>query len=137
MTSLDKKVTAELQNFQTNNNFQDCCSAKRLTFDENFAKNVNRYDACSLGTYQAQAKFPTSQVLLTMRNNLNNYPDIKWQYYGSEEGTMTLYPSNKNCHSQFDPRFRPWYVQASTPVEKDVVIIIDKSGIIFYLFLSI
>lgn len=71
---------------------------------------------------------PTEPVYNVMKKNLNDFPDIKWQYFGSEKGEMVIYPSNKNCDKNYDPRFRPWYVEASNPKIKDVVLVIDTSG---------
>lgn len=69
-----------------------------------------------------------------MINNLNKHPDLKWQYYGDEEGVTTIYPANKICNKKYDPRFRPWYAQAATPVKKDIILMIDVSGKTFYIF---
>jgi len=58
---------------------------------------------------------------------------FKWRYYGSREGVLVNYPGFlwqrdfKSCGGDYDPTFRPWYVQgASGP--KNVVIILDRSG---------
>ncbi|XP_078487608.1 VWFA and cache domain-containing protein 1-like [Ciona intestinalis] len=61
--------------------------------------------------------------------NYQNLPSLKWQYFGSEQGVTTLFPSFRttDCGS-YDNRFRPWYVQANVPKPKQVVIVIDKSA---------
>ncbi len=50
--------------------------------------------------------FPTSAFESTMKNNLKINPGMKWQYFGSELGAMTLFPSTKQCSTTYDPRFR-------------------------------
>ena len=65
-----------------------------------------------------------------MQQILLDYPFVKWQYFGSEEGMLTLFPAFEDdapCPS-YDPRFRPWYVETATPEPKDVVLVIDTSG---------
>jgi hypothetical protein len=44
-----------------------------------------------------------------MRDNLYQYPSIKYQYVGTEEGITVVYPKFKTCSSTYDPRFR-WVV---------------------------
>ena len=54
-----------------------------------------------------------------------------WQYFGSQSGGYTIFPAYKesrDASSKYDPRFRPWYVNALAPEALDVVIILDKSG---------
>lgn len=54
-----------------------------------------------------------------------------WQYFGAESGAYTIYPAHQqDCAGaeQYDPRFRPWYINALVPEALDVVLIIDKSG---------
>lgn len=60
---------------------------------------------------------------------------IKYQYVGFYNSFRTIYPyvhkafidpSSEKC-SEYDPRFRPWYVAAATGA-KNVVLLIDISG---------
>jgi hypothetical protein len=64
-----------------------------------------------------------------MIKNLNKNPDLRWQYFGSQEGILSTYPAHKftSCDS-YDNRVRPWYVEGIAPEPKDIVLIIDKSG---------
>ena len=64
-----------------------------------------------------------------MIDNGNKNPDLRWQYFGSQEGILSLYPAHKfsSCDS-YDNRVRPWYVEGIAPEPKDIVLIIDKSG---------
>ncbi|ELU16026.1 hypothetical protein CAPTEDRAFT_193019 [Capitella teleta] len=91
---------------------------------------VNRRDAClhGQGLNKNPTKFLNDQIIQVMKENLHLYPSIKFQYVGTEEGVTTVYPRFKSCSSTYDPRFRPWYVEAATPESKDVVVVIDTSG---------
>lgn len=51
---------------------------------------------------------PLSEELKqVMRNNEEFEPSIKWQYFGTEFGTHTIYPTRKTdeCDT-YDPRYR-------------------------------
>ena len=54
----------------------------------------------------ANVRYITESVLRAMKQNLQNTPGLKWQYYGSEEGVVTFYPANQLCDYTYDPRFR-------------------------------
>ena len=54
------------------------------------------------------------------------YPGIKWQFFGSYNGIMRNYPGRDRC-AQYDPRLRPWYVEATTGA-KNIILIMDISG---------
>ena len=41
-----------------------------------------------------------------MKQNFDNNPTLKWQYFGGEDGIMSIFPSNYACDNKFDPRFR-------------------------------
>ena len=65
-----------------------------------------------------------------MKQISNDFPFIKWQFFGSAEGMLTLFPAfgdEASC-SGYDPRLRPWYVETAMPEPKDVVLVIDTSG---------
>ena len=70
-------------------------------------------------------------VLKEMKDIIEKYPFVTWQYFGSEEGVMTNYPvfedDGSDC-SQYDPRSRPFYLETATPEAKDVVLVIDTSA---------
>ena len=71
-----------------------------------------------------------------VKGNLND-AGAAWQYFGSETGVASMFPASyageDNCpHDSYDPRLRPWYVQALTTSPIDVVIILDKSGSMQY-----
>lgn len=53
---------------------------------------------------------------------------VVWSYFGHTSGAYKIYPgSNRSSCSDYDPRFRPWYVQAQTR-PKNVILVIDTSG---------
>uniref|UniRef100_H2ZN00 Uncharacterized protein n=1 Tax=Ciona savignyi TaxID=51511 RepID=H2ZN00_CIOSA len=87
---------------------------------------------CSIesSTATESHKTPNENFLKVAQENKDRYPGLKWQYFGSEHGVFTHYPASyiSSCNTTYDNRFRPWYVQASTPKPKDVIIAIDKSG---------
>ncbi|CAH1784579.1 unnamed protein product [Owenia fusiformis] len=64
------------------------------------------------------------------KKNAEDYPDLLWQYFGSQQGFMRNYPASKwrrEGVDLYDVRRRPWYTQgASSP--KDMLILIDTSG---------
>lgn len=43
-------------------------------------------------------------ILELMKKNLGNIP--KWQYVGTEDGTMYLYPTVDACNPLYDPRLQ-------------------------------
>nr|XP_026690878.1 VWFA and cache domain-containing protein 1-like isoform X2 [Ciona intestinalis] len=111
----------------------ECCmlTNSELEFDPSFKQKVNSGQVCErkssnspLNPTKLQNGFKNACI-----QNYQNLPSLKWQYFGSEQGVTTLFPSLRatNCGS-FDNRFRPWYVQANVPKPKQVVIVIDKSG---------
>ncbi|ELT90479.1 hypothetical protein CAPTEDRAFT_196424 [Capitella teleta] len=108
-----------------------CCSDLDIhEIDSNFQQIVDRTEACHHGQGLAMnpSKFVDNIIINVMKENLYQYPSIKFQYVGTEEGVTTVFPKFKTCSSTYDPRFRPWYVEAATPEPKDVVVVIDISG---------
>lgn len=51
--------------------------------------------------------FPTSRIQEIMKENYRLNPNLKWQYFGKEDGVFVNYPSVKlsDC-SNYDPRYR-------------------------------
>jgi len=50
----------------------------------------------------------------------------KWQYVGTSNGAYLIYPGLLMC-TKYDPRYRPWYVGASTGA-KNFILVLDFSG---------
>ncbi|XP_065835892.1 VWFA and cache domain-containing protein 1-like isoform X2 [Oscarella lobularis] len=117
----------------TNNALDECCflSENRRTYDSRFSDDVDLNGQCNrLTATTDNAQFNVGENLVSMfKSNLQSNPTLKWQYFASQEGLISIYPAFKvqDCGS-YDPRFRPWYVSASVPEPKDVVLVIDKSG---------
>ncbi|KAI0211084.1 VWFA and cache domain-containing protein 1 [Lamellibrachia satsuma] len=115
------------------NGINRCCQIKDTETEYNFLfkKQVVMQALCYRKAAESNTtnQVPTSaELLMTFRENLGLMPHLKWQYYGTEGGLSVTYPAKKSgACGAYDPRFRPWYVEASTPVPKDIVIIIDRS----------
>lgn len=66
------------------------------------------------------------------KQNLGNDTDLRWQYFGSNNGLYRMYPGREwqtnfaGFYENYDPRVRPWYI-AATSGPKDVVIVLDCS----------
>ncbi|KAK3087851.1 hypothetical protein FSP39_011482 [Pinctada imbricata] len=76
------------------------------------------------------SKFPTLDVLEIFKRNQNNIPDLRWQYFATEDGIMINYPSTSSGFSDctsYDPRFRPFYVSTAMQTPKDIVVVMDTS----------
>ncbi len=114
----------------------ECCdvasSQKRLEYDSRFRNKIDFASLCVKVSESAPSsrKYVDDSVLDKMRENMQNNPVIKWQYFASEEGILANFPAfhdTADCKS-YDPRFRPFYVETATPEPKDVVLVIDTSG---------
>jgi len=114
----------------------ECCqianSPKRLEYDSRFRNKVDFANLCVKVSQSAplSRQYVADSVLSEMKDILQQYPVIKWQYFGSEEGMLANFPAfedTADCES-YDPRYRPFYVETATPEPKDVVLVIDTSG---------
>jgi hypothetical protein len=66
----------------------------------------------------------------TWVGNLGNDSSMSWQYFGSSDGFLRVYPAVKwrqDFPDTFDARFERWYLETSI-VPADIVILIDRSG---------
>ncbi|ELU01004.1 hypothetical protein CAPTEDRAFT_222126 [Capitella teleta] len=128
---LRDEVEGKWASLSRTNIFPECCSnVNTHEIDSNFQQEVDREHACNFGQgiQRSPSKYLDNDIVNVMQDNLYQYPSIKFQYVGTEEGVTTVFPKFKTCSSTYDPRFRPWYVEAATPEPKDVVIVIDVSG---------
>jgi Mg-chelatase subunit ChlD len=122
----------------------ECCGVQSSTveYDPSFYTGVDRQHACvrsstpvtSLVAADYKCVSVFNDLTEVEKNNLLEDPDLKWQYYGTEEGMFGIYPSQPQLDSEghpscndYDPRFRPWYVAAAA-LPKDVVLVLDVSG---------
>ena len=69
----------------------------------------------------------TSGGIIDQKLREASQPPYRWAYYANFNGLMKTYPSTKVSCDDYDPRFRPWYVSATTG-RKNVILIIDVSG---------
>ena len=111
--------------------YPECCKINPTETDHRFKTKVFSNMFCEIkAKYISKGAIHLSKSLEeTMINNLNKNPDLRWQYFGSQEGILSTYPAHKytSCDS-YDNRVRPWYVEGIAPEPKDIVLIIDKSG---------
>ncbi|CAH1777703.1 unnamed protein product [Owenia fusiformis] len=112
---------------------QECCHSRPRERDERFKAKVDLGDACiqisETAPHRNQREYFHKGLAEVMKENMKNLPSLKWQYVGTEQGITITYPmAAMGTCSDYDNRFRPWYVESATPEPKDVVIVIDKSG---------
>ncbi|XP_076082495.1 VWFA and cache domain-containing protein 1-like isoform X1 [Mytilus galloprovincialis] len=128
---IKQAVEEDIDRFPSYTSMPQCCHATGLTNSSQFRTKVNMNQACvTISSFSPPERtFPTTKIQDVMKDNHNRNPNLKWQYFGKEDGIYLNYPSLKlNDCSNYDPRFRPFYVSTATPVQKDVVVVIDKSG---------
>nr|CAB3227392.1 VWFA and cache domain-containing protein 1-like [Phallusia mammillata] len=111
-----------------------CCklSDDQSRYDSRFHTVMDTNQKCSIlaPTAPDVKKTPGQAFLDAAVENIQAHPGLKWQYFGSEEGVFTRFPSSPvgSCNTTYDNRYRPWYVQASATKPKDVVVVIDRSA---------
>ncbi|XP_077995824.1 VWFA and cache domain-containing protein 1-like [Glandiceps talaboti] len=119
---------------QDQGSFQQCCQVdlSDLEFNSRYGKALDPNTVCTRISPNAEpnSRHFSHEVIEVMKENFRKVPTLKWQYFNSEEGVFTIYPSNKldSCTDGYDGRFRPWYVEAVSPEPKNLVVVIDKSG---------
>lgn len=136
MRKLKQAVEEAYGRSLSNSRQWECCKTKdissNLEYDFRFRQRVDHAKACVKISESARSnrRYLDDLFVNEMKQMLHDYPFVKWQYFGSEEGMLTLFPAfeDKAACSSYDPRFRPWYVETATPEPKDVVLVIDTSG---------
>jgi hypothetical protein len=141
----DKASTSQTYSTNSNGDGPSSCCKKSIEsgYDSYFKSEVSLNDMCFRGECnmagRSLAGSPSCSKSVIKgdffdeaKGNLGD-PGAAWQYFGSETGVATMFPSSyagdDNCPKDpYDPRLRPWYVQALTTTPMDVVIILDKSG---------
>ncbi|MCK4872971.1 MAG: SpoIIE family protein phosphatase [Phycisphaerales bacterium] len=53
---------------------------------------------------------PMTSLYASLREDLDEH--LRWQYTALESGVHTTYPGHGGYPAQFDPRVRPWYIEA-------------------------
>ncbi|XP_076031326.1 VWFA and cache domain-containing protein 1-like isoform X2 [Oratosquilla oratoria] len=76
-----------------------------------------------------QSSTTPDRVNLTVKDILKRFPAIISIYYGLEDGTFRIYPAKtaseiEKC-KQYDHKIRYWYTLASSPLPKDIVVLVD------------
>lgn len=84
------------------------------------------FEAYSLPEEQRRIVCVSSLLEPVMKENVLNDPLLKWQYVGHPSGVFRKYPGTEPL-TNYDPRLRPWYIDASTG-PKDMVFLLDISG---------
>ncbi|XP_065176178.1 VWFA and cache domain-containing protein 1-like isoform X2 [Sycon ciliatum] len=133
VTSLRSRARDAYNGGQTSSTLTECCRLSRnsVSFDARFNQTVNLDNGCDRISASASSSRSTisSTITAEAKAQLNRVPEARFQYFGSEEGYATLYPGiNITDCSDYDPRFRPWYVASAVPTPKDLVIVVDVSG---------
>ena len=133
---LKKAVEASYVSPSKQTTVKECCKIDQstLVYDKRYPSKVDLNNICLMKSGSASPN-PTyldgEAILKEMKDMVNTYPFITWQYFGSEEGVMTNFPvfedSGEDC-SKYDPRIRPFYLETATPEAKDVVLVIDTSA---------
>ena len=78
-----------------------------------FRTPVDKSSFCYQRAAQTVKKLPVgNKVLAILEENLQNYPTVKWQYFGTKSGLHVTYPKSlrrnpNNCYG-YDSRSRPW-----------------------------
>lgn len=122
--------------FTNVSNIPECCSVQLDGMDNRFLREVNLNEMCIYGRVlnnDDPKKYATSTVLSVMKNNSQEWPTFKFQYFGTEDGVTTTYPAKRVCSDTYDPRFRPWYSEGASMGQKDIVIALDRSGSMSYM----
>ena len=71
---------------------------------------VNKEELCFIGkgVKKTDSHFK-DDLVETMKQNYANNPALKWQYVGTEDGVLHIYPASVNCQftsESYDPRLR-------------------------------
>ena len=93
----------------------DCCMfrSKQDEYSADFKKVVDPSNFCYNRAAETVKTLPVDKkVLKKMKDNFRDYPDVKWQHFGTTSGFHVTYPkslrrSPDNCYA-YDPRARPW-----------------------------
>jgi hypothetical protein len=77
---------------------------------------------------QCLAETVRSEFLRVAGREYSNPERVAYLYYGGQDGGMFFqWPAMQWCPTNYDPRYRPWYV-AAVAGPKDVVVVVDCSG---------
>ncbi|KAI8499268.1 hypothetical protein Bbelb_230320 [Branchiostoma belcheri] len=111
-----------------------------LTFSTYFKQHVNKsYSVVKISDEVPRDDNATVNTVVytsgldeVFKNNSKEDELLRWQYFGSSNGLLRLYPGREwdtnfaGFYNDYDPRIRPWYI-AATSGAKDVVVVLDCS----------
>nr|XP_039253607.1 VWFA and cache domain-containing protein 1-like isoform X1 [Styela clava] len=133
---LEAEIQTGKHKMSSRSKWVSCCKydESKTAMDKRFKTKIDNSTICELvspSTPLAYYQLPRAVVNQMIENN-KNMPFLKWQYVGSNQGVLFSYPAHRNqdfCRgNQYDPRYRPWYVEAASPEKKRVVILLDSSN---------
>lgn len=128
--NLKSKIEELYKTENFNGDYQQCCELdeSKLEYNSDIMKKSDN-TLCVRIARDTDKLIPGSKDLLAaMLDNYDHFKQLKWQYYGTIDGTFVKTPAAKDssCRS-YDPRLRPWFVEAVNPIPKDLVLVIDRS----------
>ena len=110
--NIKRNVDANFNSYTRNqdNAYKECCKTDiNNEYNYQFKGLVDLHKFCIRQSEFAgdNKRYATSSLLQAFKQNHNSADELKWQYFGTEEGLSFVYPSSKasDCDS-YDPRFR-------------------------------
>jgi hypothetical protein len=109
-TLISNKVKLEAQLLEKDRSFKavNCCDSRgKLRYDGRFRDNIDRNSSCVI--LSRGDSYLTSSLEKDYKLNVLSSNAIKWQYFGSSNGSYHQYPrSEHHCSKDgtFDPRLR-------------------------------
>ena len=109
-TLISNKVLLETELLQKARPFKtvNCCGSRgKLRYDARFRENIDRNSSCVITS--GGNSYLTSSLEESYKRNVLSSKAIKWQYFGSSNGSYHQYPrSEHRCDKEeiFDPRLR-------------------------------
>ncbi|XP_048728643.2 VWFA and cache domain-containing protein 1-like [Ostrea edulis] len=132
LTKLKQEMEKQYEMMTPSSTYQDCCSSRDYPHNLHFRTNVSTDMFCySKPSYvqDTNIKYPTSDVLNTMKSNHRENKNIQFQYVALKSGLYINYPATNliGCDT-YDPRFRPYFVSSTTSTPRDVVLVLQMSA---------
>ncbi|XP_071949527.1 VWFA and cache domain-containing protein 1-like [Antedon mediterranea] len=109
-----------------------CCEVSLDGFEDNhqFKQPTDFSKLCTRISSTASAEpHMLSEDAFNEMKTIYNQQNVLWQFYGDDVGGLHQYPTAETLDCvKYDARYRPWFIEAATPMPKDVVLVIDRSG---------
>lgn len=136
---LQQEVSAMLIAEEGTTTSPECCTLEEsdVEYSSFFQKPVDSSGSCVRYSTGFADSTPQMTTPLDHTASLDDVfeelfaetPTLKWSYFGSQEGSFRIYPAPmRDSCTNYDPRFRPWFVSAATPEPKDLVLVADSSS---------